>query len=90
MVPGHRYSADREVREKSADKIERETARRWAARATACYARSRGEGGVRWLLRAEDYRHEALEHAALAEDGGCLVGEIERELRAVRPKGDFK
>ena len=72
-----RYSADSEVASKSEAVLERETAKKWAARALACYRRG-------WLLRAESYRHEALEHAALAGDHGKLVGELQSQIDRVR------
>lgn len=62
-------SALREVTSKSEAAIERETAMKWAARALACQKRYDETGALRWLLRAESYRHEAIEHAALAGTG---------------------
>lgn len=66
-----------EVVAKTEEQIERETAEKWAACAVACYrqaskavkkASGMNRASGEWLLRAEDYRHEALEHGSLAED----------------------
>lgn len=54
--------------------IELETAQTWAARAIAAY--EQGDEA-----RAEEYGHEALEHAALVKDGGSTAGKIETDLR---------
>lgn len=81
----NRYlAADREVGSKSDRVIQRETAERYAARAIVCYRRHRRTGRVSWLLRAEDFRHEALEHAALVGDGGKLVGRVEERIKKER------
>jgi hypothetical protein len=83
-------AARQEVAKKSDRQIELETAQKWAARALACFeraAKTSGAAAVEWKRRAEDYRHEALEHAALMQDGGKTVGVLERELnRVVRRK----
>lgn len=86
-MPRHRYSeADREVGKKSEEALERETAEKWASRALACYHRYVEGHGLSWYLRGESYRHEALEHAALAGDGGKLVGKLTRRIDAARPR----
>lgn len=61
-----------ELATKSLLDIERDTALTWAARAAACLdlaheAETRQERQVR-LREAENYRQEALEHAAMTED----------------------
>jgi hypothetical protein len=51
--------------------IQAETAWVWATRAAAAYqfaGETSGPASVKWLLDAEDLRHEALEHAALVDD----------------------
>ena len=80
-----------EVTRKSDAQIERETAWKWARRAVdsgKCYDAT---GDLKWLLRFEDYKHEALEHAALVQDCGktaCAVQKwMERECRAAKRKG---
>ena len=69
-----------EITTKSAQQIERETARAWAARAIACWRLARGVNiarGTQLYRQADDYEHEALEHAALARDGGATLAEVE-------------
>lgn len=73
-------AATREVLEKSDAEIERETSEKWFKRAVACYRQYESTGRVGWLTRFEDYFHESLEHAALARDGGKLVGKLEKRL----------
>ena len=57
-----------EMLSKGEGQIQRETAHKWAARAVACYRIYAKTRQVYWALRAEEYRHEAIEHAAVAED----------------------
>lgn len=81
--------ARREVATKSDRDIERETAQKWTVRAIACYERAAKASGVartKWLMRADDYRHEALEHGALVEDFGKTVAKIQRDLVVSRRK----
>ena len=85
-MPTHRYDAHREIRAKSDRAIERETALKWAARADACYQQHRETGLTRWLIRAEDYAREALEHGAQVGDRGNLVGELQARLDRARGK----
>ena len=66
-----------EVQEKSPEQIESDTAKKWAARALACYQLYRETSLGVWLLRAEDYGHEAIEHAALVRDEGATLREVE-------------
>lgn len=72
----------KEVQEKTTKEINESTAYTWGSRAAACYKLAAEQSDERkrdqWLLRAEDFKHEALEHAALVEDGGRLVGEIQK------------
>ena len=79
-----RYSADREVVEKSDETIDRETAARWQARALACYRQYGKYSLDKWIVRAEKFRDEALEHAAKGGDFGRLVAKIERRLNEAR------
>lgn len=69
-----------EVTSKSDPVIERETSAKWASRAVACYCKFAETGDAEWLMRAEDYKHEALEHAAMCEDGGATVAEAEEAM----------
>ena len=79
-------SALHEVTTKSAAAIDRATAYRWASRALACYTKFSSTRRINWLLRAEDARHEALEHAGTSDPSGRLVRAIARQLAAVRRK----
>lgn len=70
----------REVARKSDAAIELETALKWAGRAVACRERYARTGRAAWLLRARDYAHEALEHAALVGDYGRTAAEVQRKI----------
>ncbi len=88
-----KHTAAQEVAKHSDASIQRMTASRWAARAVACYARSRsysGAGRVHWLDRATSYRDEALEHAALVGDAGRTVAKVQRRVDAARNKAERK
>jgi hypothetical protein len=67
------------LRSKSKEAIEAETAATWGARAVAAYELYRQTGDVRWMLEAEDYRHESLEHGAFGPSG--TLETIRAELR---------
>jgi hypothetical protein len=74
-----------EVLAKSDRQINVETAYKWAARAVVSFSEFARTKSLEWLLRAEDYRHEALEHAALVGDDGELTSHLERAMGEVRP-----
>jgi hypothetical protein len=61
-------SALTEIQEKSDSKIQIETAYKWGSRAVVCYRIYQKTKDLTWLQRAEDYKHEAIEHASLADD----------------------
>jgi hypothetical protein len=90
-VPSSRYAPSPEVVREVLDRSDREisvaTAEKWCDRSVVAYRQYRKTRSIDWLLRAEDYRHEALEHAALVGDGGKLVGKLERLISPNRPKG---
>lgn len=74
-----------DVASKSAAQIERETASKWADRAIDCFAKFEATGDAKWLVRGEDMKHEAVEHAATVGDYGKTAGRIQRMIeRAVR------
>ena len=76
-----RYTAAlREVRTKSDATLERETARKWADRAIAACHWYREKPDLKWVRKAWDWHHEALEHAALVGDGGKTVAKIQAEI----------
>ncbi len=54
-----------ELSKKSLRMIQRETAITWAARAVASFMSYKRTKNLQWLLDAEEYAHEAVEHAAL-------------------------
>ena len=77
-------AAKKEVQEKEEEEIEVETAYKWASRAIACFKLHAETKLVMWLIKGEDYRHEALEHAALAKDRGKTLNAIEDEIEKNR------
>jgi hypothetical protein len=76
-VPRRRTAQQHEVVLKSDAQIERETAKKWAERAVACYAIFLSRGDAAWALRYDNYRHEALEHAAVVGDRGATVRQVQ-------------
>lgn len=74
-----------EVMSKNESQIESETAIKWASRAAACYELAKVSTDIktriRWILRAEDNRHEALEHACLARDNCESARMVEESLK---------
>jgi hypothetical protein len=81
----HRYAS--EVDQKSDAQIERETAVKWCERACDCYDRYRETGDNRWLLRGENYRHEALEHAALVADDCKTLVKVAEQIKKHLTRG---
>ncbi len=78
----------KELREKSIVEIERATAITWGGRAAASFRLSREAATpaqrVQRFHDGETYRGEAMEHAAMAEDGGALLRAIHDEVEAER------
>jgi len=77
-------TALKEVQTKSDAQIELETALKWGSRSIACYQLYKQTQMPSWFVRAEDYRHEALEHAALVQDFGASVRSIQSALDRYR------
>lgn len=76
---------DKDVSEKSLADIQRETAWTWASRAAACYEKLAKTGDWKWKTDAEEYRHEAVEHAALIGDSHPhVLEEIHKSLEKYR------
>lgn len=73
-----------EVRNKTAAEIEEETAYKWAARAIACYRYYAQTLATSWLIKADNFEHEAIEHAAFVRDNGVTLGIIENVLDSER------
>ena len=82
--------AREELKEKSYLEIQKETAWKWASRAAASYELATEEKDLRNKVAiyqvAEEYYHEAIEHAALCEDRGDLLNKLEKELDKYRDK----
>lgn len=79
-----------ELEGKTMVEIERATALTWGGRAAASYQRSLEAGSLhdrfRCFYEGENYRQEALEHAAMAEDRGKLVAVVHDEIDALRKR----
>lgn len=76
--------AKEELNKKSYRDIQVETAWKWASRAAASYdnvlSASRDKKVITWTIAGE-YYHEAIEHAALVEDGAAsLLKEIQNQV----------
>jgi hypothetical protein len=67
--------AKKELKEKSYDEIQVETAWKWASRAAASFENviSAPIGKkLSFFMAGQEYLHEAVEHASLAEDDGLV------------------
>lgn len=77
-----------ELKYKTDEDIEYETAIKWSERAAAAYKMSTDSDNVgekiRYLLWAEDLRHEAIEHAALIGDNGSTLNELQTDIDEYR------
>ena len=77
------HKAHAELRRKTIEDIERATALTWGGRAAAAFSIAQVEEEpqerLRWLWDGENYRQEALEHAAMVDDTAFLV-ELKREI----------
>jgi GNAT superfamily N-acetyltransferase len=82
-----------EIQDEPKHMIERKTAKKWAARAIASFiiASQADEPNqiFKRYIEGDDYRHEAIEHASLAEDHGVLVALIETACDKARDKVDL-
>jgi hypothetical protein len=83
-------SALEELQNKTDKDIERETAYKWSARASAAFILSLNAEDVtaklNYFIWGEDLFHEAVEHAALYKDGGFLLNDLEFEIEKYRKK----
>jgi hypothetical protein len=76
---------NKDISEKSLSDIQRDTAWTWASRAAACYEKLAKTGDWKWKTDAEEYRHEAVEHAALIGDTHPhVLEEIHKALEKYR------
>lgn len=57
----------------------------WVARALKAYARA-ARGDLAAMVEAEEYRGEALEHAALVGDRGKSAARVQRRVDAARDR----
>ena len=82
--------AKEELKEKSYLDIQKQTAWTWASRAAVSYDLAIEEKDphrkVAVFMVAEEYYHEAVEHAALYEDGGKLLAKVDEELEPYRDR----
>lgn len=69
-----------EIASKSDARIERDVAEGWASRAVACYRLYARSNKIIYLTRADNYRHEALEHASAVNDFGRTVCELQTQI----------
>src|ERR1700677_155149 len=75
-------AAQEELEKKSYNDIQVETAWKWASRAVATVKNvliAKNEDKVALLIVGEEYSHDAVEHAAVAEDWEC-VGVIKEAI----------
>jgi hypothetical protein len=82
-------SAYAELAAKSYAQIQRETAFTWASRAIVYWRLLREStptinNVVKYTRLAEEFEHEAREHAALVDDGCVTLNEIQTALRNER------
>lgn len=82
-------AAQEEITSKSYADIQKETAMKWGARAIAAFqlAISKKDDQkqfVACMLHGEEYFHEAIEHAALVEDGGSTTRAVQAVIEPYR------
>lgn len=77
-----------ELKEKTMIDIERATAQTWGGRAAASFQLARdaedNETALTHFFQGENFRQESLEHAAMVEDHGDLVGTVQDEIDEYR------
>ena len=80
--------ARHEVQDKTRSQIEEETAYKWAACAVAAHENYELTDNVSWLRDCQDYFHEAVEHAALADQSGAVLRAVRTWVHRYIPRGD--
>lgn len=88
-MPSRRYTeadARKDIASKSLITLDRESAHKWTLLAVEAYRKFNASGELKWFGEAEVLRHEALEHASGAEDGGKLLREVEAQIDRYRPR----
>ncbi len=78
--------ARKDIRTKSQATLDRESAHKWALLAVEAYREFKAGGKLKSFGEAEVLRHEALEHASGAEDGGKLGRELKAKIDKHRPR----
>jgi hypothetical protein len=82
--------AKEELAKKSYLEIQCETSWTWASRSAASYDLAIEEKDIHRKIAimcvAAEFYHEAIEHAALYEDGGNLLKELDKELEPFRDR----
>jgi len=90
-------AAIEELKSKTYQGIEGETGRKWGDRACACFWFASQETDPtkhkHWLMEAEAYKEEAIEHSAKAQDKGFktlneVAAKVERYQDLTEMKGD--
>jgi hypothetical protein len=80
----------KELKQKTYEQIQTDTAYTWASRACAAFKYSMDAKDynehIKWLIMYEDYKHEAIEHAALIETGTSLLGQIIKLINEYQEK----
>ena len=79
-----------EIQEKDSAEIDIATAYSWGSRALAAYKLYDETKELKWLLAAEEYGNEAIEHAALAKNKGKTLKAIENAIGKARKKFDIR
>lgn len=82
--------AQKELKTKTYTEVQTETAWTWGSRAAAMYDGLTPdlplrEAMIRWM-QAQEYEHEATEHAALVDDGGITVRDMTQALKPYKDK----
>ena len=82
--------AKEELTNKSYKDIQTETTWKWGSRAAASYQNLidtvNNHEKLMLSYLAEEYYHEAIEHAALVEDDGKLVKKFQQEIAELKAK----
>lgn len=73
-----------ELHHKTIEAVQQETAVTWAGRAAAAYHLYVQGGHLQMLLDAEEYHHEALEHAALVSSDPGVLDQVRHYLAACK------
>ena len=84
--------AKEELAESSYREIQVKTAWTWASRACVAYSivvSAEPEAKLAPWTLADEYAHEAIEHAALVEDNGKVLEEVRKSIQEFRDRADL-